>query len=218
MTRAARAQGGLVRGCCVLVVAALVVAGALAFLADRALAAPDLGAAPAGPDHGNTQTAIAITLAAQLVPTLLIQPHAVLALSEHDLSVIAATHPPSNVTGLTARIRDGLIVLSGQHPFGPFTVNPVARVSLALDVNQSPPGLSSRVNELDIGQLGLPGFIQDRILGSFASTINLDQLFKGSPELAVLRANLECLAIAPDGLRLGVHRPGSAPDTTVCAS
>jgi hypothetical protein len=218
VTRAARAQGGLVRGCCALLVVALVVLGAIAFIADRALAAPDLGAAPRGPDHGDSQTAIAVSLGSQLVLALIAQPHAVLTLSEHDLTVLAAAHPPSGVTGLTARVRNGLVVVSGQHPFGPFTVNPVAHVSVALDVNQAPPSLSSRVDQLDIGQLGLPGFIKDRILGSFASSINLDQLFKGSPALQALRANLECVAISPDGLLVGVHRPGFAPDTTVCAS
>lgn len=213
-----RAQAGLVRGCCLLVGATVVVAGLLAFVADRGFAAPDLGSAPQGPDHGDSQTAIAVSLGAQVVLAMVTQPHVVFTLSEHDLTVLAQAHPPSGVTGLTARVRNGLVVVSGQHPFGPFTVTPVARVSVAVDTRQSPPDLSSKVVELDIGQLGLPGFIQDRILGSFAGTIDLDRLFGGSPALQALRASLECVAVAPDGLHVGVHRPGVDPDTGVCGS
>ena len=213
-----RAQSGLVRGCCLLGVVALVLLGFAAFLADRALAAPDLGQAPRGPGHGEGETAIAISLGTQLALALLTQPHAVVTLSEHDLTILAAEHPPSDVTGLTARVRDGRIVLSGQHPFGPFTVTPVARVVLNLDVKQSPPSLTSRVAQLDIGQLGLPGFIQDRVLSSFGSSIDLNALFNGSPALEAVRAFLECVSVAPDGLRVGVHRPGIALDTAVCGS
>lgn len=212
------AQRGVVRGCCLLVAAAVVVTGALVFVAVRAFAAPDLGSAPQGPDHGDTQTAIALTLGSQVVLALVTQPHAVITLSEHDLTVLADAHPPAGVSGLTARVRDGLVVLSGQHPFGPFTVTPVAHVSVAVDTRQSPPALSSRVVELDLGQLGLPGFIQDRLLGSFAGTIDLDGLFGGSPALQALRSFLECVVVAPDGLRVGVHRPGIDPDTSVCGS
>lgn len=213
-----RAQSGLVRGCCLLGVVALVLLGFAAFIADRALAAPDLGQSPRGPGHGESETAIAVTLGAQLALALLTQPHAVVTLSEHDLTVLAAAHPPRDVTGLTARVRDGRIVLSGQHPFGPFTVSPVARVVLSLDVTRSPPSLTSRVAQLDIGQLGLPGFIQDRILGSFGSSIDVNALFNSSPALEAVRAFLECVTVAPEGLRVGVHRPGIALDTAVCAS
>ncbi|MGH7685693.1 MAG: hypothetical protein ACREN2_02585 [Candidatus Dormibacteria bacterium] len=213
-----RAQRGLVRGCCLLGVVALVLLGFAVFLADRALAAPDLGRSLQGPDHGESETAIAVSLGTQLALALLTQPHAVVTLSEHDLTILAAAHPPSDVTGLTARVREGRIVLSGQHPFGPFNVSPVARVVLNLDVTQSPPSLTSRVAQLDIGQLGLPGFIQDRILGSFGSTIDLNAMFNSSPALEAVRGFLECVSVAPDGVRVGVHRLGIAVDTAVCGS
>jgi hypothetical protein len=218
VTAARRAQRGLVRGCCLLGVAAVAIVGAVVFLAVRSLAAPDLGAAPQGPDHGDTETAIAVTLASQAVAELLAQPHAVVTLSEHDLTVLAAAHHPDDLSDVSARIRDQLIVLSGHRPFGPLTFTPVAHVSIRLDVTKSPPDLSSRVVELDVGQLGMPGFIRDRILGSFASTIDLNRLFSGSPALQALRANLECVAVVPEGLRVGVRRPGAQIDTSVCAS
>ena len=210
------------RGCCALSVALVVVLVVAVILAVRALAAPDLGAPPRGPDHGGDQTAIAISLSAELVPQLLLQPSAAVTLSEHDLTVLIDEHASAGLTGATARVRDGQILVSGQHPLGPFTVTPVAHLTLSLDPGQSPPALTSRVVELDVGQLGVPGFISDRVLGSLASSIDLDPLFGASPALQLLRANLECVAVVDNGqqagLRIGVHRPGAGADTTVCAS
>ena len=60
MSRPVRAQAGLVRGCCLLVVLLVVVLGTGAFFADRALAAPSLGASPRGPAHGESEPAIAV--------------------------------------------------------------------------------------------------------------------------------------------------------------
>lgn len=216
MTAAHRPERGLVRGCCLLVGFAVVVLGVLAFLADRALAAPDLGPPPQGPDHGGSETAIALTLGAQVATELLTQPHAVVTLSEHDLTVLAAAHLGGSWQNVTVRARGPLMVLSGQHAAGPVTVTPVARLSITLDVTKSPPSLSSQVEELDIGQLGMPGFIRDRIIGTVASSIDLNRLFSGSPPLQLLRANLECVAVVPGGLNVGVHRPGEQADTSVC--
>lgn len=206
------------RGCCLLIALAVVLLGVLAFVAVRALAAPDLGPPPQGPDHGDGETAIAISLGSQVVTQLLTQPHAVVTLSEHDLTVLATAHLPSGWSNVTARSRDHLVVLSGQHAFGPVAVSPVTHVSVSLDVTKSPPSLKSNVVQLDIGQLGTPGFIRDRIFGSFGSSIDLNRIFSGSPALQALRANLECVAVAPDGLRVGVHRPGTQTDTAVCGS
>ena len=210
------------RGCCVLVIAAVVVLGAAIFLAVRALAAPDLGGAPRGPDDGSDQTAIAVTLAAQLVPQLLLQSDATVTLSEHDLTVLVNEHSAGGLSGATARVRSGEIVVSGQHPFGPFTVTPVAHLAVSLDTSVSPPVLSTRMDEFDVGQLGVPGFIRDRILGSLSSSIDLGQLFSGAPPLQLLEGNIECVAVVDNGqqagLEIGVHRPGASGNTAVCAS
>ena len=36
--------------------------------------------------------------------------------------------------------------------------------------------------------------------------------------LRALRASIECVVIAPDGVRVGVHRPGTAADAGVCGA
>ena len=218
MTAARRPERGLVRGCCLLVSLAVVMLGVLAFLAVRTLAAPDLGAPPQGPDHGDSEAAIADYLGAKVITLLLTQSHAVVTLSEHDLTVLAAAHLTSPWSNVTARVRDQLIVVDGQHPYGPLTITPVAHISLSLDVTKSPPQITTRVEQLDIGQLGMPGFIRDRLVGSFASSIDVNRVFSnGSPELQVLRATIDCMRVVPGGLTLGVHRPGTQTDTSVCS-
>ena len=222
MTRRRRAQLGLMRGCCALVIVAVVVLGAAIFLAVRALAAPDLGAAPQGPDDGGDQAAIAVSLAAQAVPQLLLQSDATVTLSEHDLTVLINEHSAGGLSDATARVRNGEVVVSGQHPFGPFTVTPVAHLAISLDTSVSPPVLTTHVDEFDVGQLGVPGFIRDRILGSLSSSIDLDQLFSGTPPLRLLEGDIECVAVVDNGqhsgLVIGVHRPGASSNTAVCAS
>lgn len=213
------------RGCCALVAVAVVAVGAAIFLAVRATAAPDLGASPRGPSDGDGQTAIAVKLAAEVVPQLLLGSDATATLSEQDLTALVNEHGAGGLTGATVRARNGLLVVSGQHPFGPFSVTPVAHLSLSLDSTSSPPKLTMQVEEFDVGQLGVPGFIQDRLLGSLTSTIDLGQLFGGAPALQVLEGNIECAAVVDGdsgqqeaGLRIGVHRPGAGANTAVCTS
>jgi hypothetical protein len=220
VTAARRPERGLVRGCCLLIVLLVVVLGAAAYFADRALAAPSLGAAPAGPDHGDTEAAIAVALGVQLAAELLTEPHGVVTLSEHDLTVLARAHNPhpNSLSNLTARIRDGLVVISADHPFGPFTVTPVARIAISLASPNTSPSVSASIVELDVGQLVLPGFLRDREVGSLAPTLSLNALFGASAALQAVRASLECIVIAPDGVRVGVHRPATAPDPSVCGA
>ena len=220
MTGARRCQAGLVRGCCLLGILLVALLAGAAFVADRALAAPELGGAPRGPDDGDSQAAIAVSLGAQLAAELLAQPHATVTLSEHDLTVLAAAHNPNpgSLSAIAVRVRSGYVVVAGQHPVGPLSTTVVGRLSLTLDITRSPPALSTQVEELDVGQLGLPGFIRDRVLGNFASTIDLDELFNGSPALQAVRANLECVVVTAGGVRIGVHRPGTSPDPGTCGS
>lgn len=225
MTRRSRAQLGLMRGCCALVVLAVVVVGAAIFLVVRATAAPDLGAAPQGPSDGDGQTAIAVKLAVELVPQLLLSSDGTITLSEQDLTVLVNEHGVGGLTGATVRARNGQLVVSGQHPFGPFTVTPVAHLSVSLDTATSPPQLTTQIQEFDVGQLGVPGFIRDRVVGSLSTSIDLGQLFSGAPGLQVLEGNIECAAVVDGaggqqqaGLRIGVHRPGAGANTAVCTS
>ncbi|MBV8526715.1 MAG: hypothetical protein JOZ75_00210 [Candidatus Dormibacteraeota bacterium] len=224
MRRHSRAQLGLMRGCCALVVVGVVVVAAAIFLAVRATAAPDLGAAPSGPDDGDGQTAIAVRLAAELVPQLLLNANGTVTLSEQDLTVLANEHGAGGLSGATVRARNGQLVVSGQHPFGPFTVTPVAHLSVALDTTGSPPKLTTQVEQFEVGQLGVPGFVRDRMLGSLSSSVDLGQVFGGTPALQALEGNIECAAVVDGdsgsqaGLRIGVHRPGAAANTAVCTS
>ena len=225
MRRRSRAQLGLMRGCCLLVVVAVIVVGAAIFVTVRATAAPDLGAAPRGPGDGDGQTAIAVKLAAELVPQLLLSSDGTVTLSEQDLTVIVNEHGAGGLSGATVRARNGELVLSGQHPFGPLTVTPVAHLSVALDTTTAPPKLTTQVEEFDVGQLGVPGFIRDRLLTSVTSSIDLGQLFGGAPALQGLASNIECAAVVDGdsgpqqaGLRIGVHRPGAGANTAVCTS
>ena len=104
------------------------------------------------------------------------------------------------------------------HPFGPFTVEPVAHTSLTLDSVASAPKVVMQVVELDVGALTLPGLIRDRMVGTLAPSFSMNLLFSGSAALQALRANLECVVVVADGVRIGVHRPGTAPDPAVCGS
>lgn len=225
MTRRSRAQLGLIRGCCALVVVGVVIVGAAIFVAVRAAAAPDLGAAPRGPNDGDGQTAIAVKLAAELLPQLLLNSDGTVTLSEQDLTVLVNEQGAGGLSGATVRARNGQLVVSGQHPFGPFTVTPVAHLTLALDTTTSPPKLALQVEKFEVGQLGVPGFIRDRMLGNLSSSIDLGQLFGGSPALQALESNIECAAVVDGdpgqrqaGLRIGVHRPGAGANAAVCTS
>lgn len=213
-----RGERGIVRGCCLLALLLLVVLGLGAFLADRAVAAPDLGAPPRGPSHGSTQTAIALALGAQLVAELVAQPHGVVTLSEQDLTVLAQEHNPhpGKLRDVVARIRDGLVDVSASTSIGPLGVTVVADFTIGLQPTDTTPQITATVVSVDVGALDLPSWLRDRIVG--APSVAVDPLFDSTPALRAVRANLECLVVAPDGLRIGVHRPGSAPDASVCGS
>ena len=216
------AQRGLVRGCCLGVLLLLALLGLLAFAVDRAMAAPDLGSPPGGTSHGDTQQAIAVSLAVQIAAELIVQDHAVVTLSERDLTVLAAQNNqnPGRFHNLQARVRNGQVVVSADTSFGPLGVTMVTYLTVSLDRSAAPPVIDVRSNAVDIGALHVPGWLKDRFAGSSAPTISLDQLFSGiaaaKPVLSELEKNVECLSVAPDGVRIGVHRPGAGADTTVC--
>ncbi len=153
-------QRGFVRGCCLGLLVLLVLVGGSVFVADRALAAPVLGAPPAGPSHGATETAIAIALGKEMAQELLVSPHGVVVLSEEDLTVLAlANNPhPNEYRNLQVRVRNGLVVVSAQISAGPFTPTAVAHISLTLKPGPNGPVIAAQVPEVDIGMLGLPGF------------------------------------------------------------
>jgi hypothetical protein len=211
-------ERGLFRGCCLGLVLLLALVGFSAYLIDRAIAAPELGADAAGPAHGSSEQQIAVALGAQLAAELLANTHAVVTLSEADLSVIAAQNNPhpDRFHAVAARVRGGSIAVSALTNEGPLTVTGVAYVGVALDRSQGTPQLAVQVVRLDVGELTLPGWLRDRLLGSVSPSLAIDQLLDSGPALRALRDNLECVVVARDGLRIGVHRPGIASDPATC--
>jgi hypothetical protein len=212
-------QRGFVRGCCLGVVALLILVGGSVFVADRALAAPVLGAPPAGPSHGATETAIAIALGKEMAQQLLLSPHGVVVLSEDDLTVLAvANNPhPNEYRDIQVRVRNGLVVVSAQISAGPLTPTVVAHISLTLQPGGNGPVIAAQVPEVDIGMLGLPGFAGSGIVAQIDSALSLDRLFAIAPELSPLRTDIECVAVVPGGIAVGVHIPLVASDPSSCA-
>jgi hypothetical protein len=212
-----RSETGLFRGCCFGVVLLLVALGLLAFVVDRAVAAPDLGAGAAGPSHGGDESQIAVALATQLAAELASNPQAVISLSEMDLSVLANQNRPSRFSSLEARIRNGQVVISGPTNEGPFTVTAVAYVSISLNTTTSPPQFSANVTRLDIGQIEVPGIIRDVLLHDSEPGISMSNLF-AEVALRAAEADVECLRVTTTAVVIGVHRPGVTPDPSVCAA
>lgn len=205
------------RGCCLLLVLLVLLAGAGAYLAERAFASPDLGAGPAGPDDGEDQRQIALTLGAQLVSQLISGGHGRVTLSEHDLTVLARAHNPhpDRYTNLVARIRDNLLVISGNDRFGPLSLEPVLHIALAL-TGTTVSSIALQVQQVDIGELTLPGFLRDRVSESIPSAISIPSLFGAGPVTAALSDDIDCVTVAGDGVVVGVHRPGVSPDQSTC--
>ena len=213
-------QRGIIRGCCLGLLVLLIVLGGSVYLADRALAAPTLGAAPAGPSHGSTETAIALALGTEMAAQLIQSPHGVVVLSEQDLTVLAiANNPhPSAFRDLQVRIRKGLVVVSAQVSAGPFTPTGVAHISLSLKPGPNGPTIAAQVPEVDIGMLGIPGFATPDLAAQIDDALSLDRLFAIDPRLSVLRSDIECVAVVPGGVAVGVHDPGAAPVASSCVA
>jgi hypothetical protein len=207
-----------VRGCCLGLLMLLVLVGGSVFVADRALAAPVLGAPPAGPSHGTTETAIAIALGKVMAAQLITSPHGVVVLSEQDLTVLAAANNPhpSEYRDVQVRVRNGLVVVSAQISAGPFTPTAVAHISLALQPGQNGPVIAAQVPEVDIGMLGLPGFAGSGLVSQIDAALSLDRLFAIAPELSPLRTDIECVAVVPGGIAVGVHIPLVASEPSSC--
>jgi hypothetical protein len=211
-------QRGIVRGCCLGVLVLLIALGGSAFLADRALAAPVLGAPPAGPSHGTTETAIALSLGGSMAAQLIDGSHGVVVLSEQDLTVLAvANNPhPNEYRDLQVRVRGGLVVVSAQISAGPFTPTAVAHISLALQPGATGPVIAAQVPEVDLGLLGLPGFAGSGLVTQIDAALSLERLFSIAPKLSALRSDIECVAVVPGGLAVSVHDPGVPAVASSC--
>jgi len=196
----------------------VVIVGGSAFLADRALAAPELGAPPAGPSHGSTEIGIAAALGGQMAEELIAGGHGVVTLSEQDLTVLAvANNPhPDQYRDVEVRVRSGLVVASARIAAGPFTPTVVAHVALGLRPGPHGPVIAAQVPELDVGLLWLPGFAGSGLVNEIDAALSLDRLFAFDPRLSPLRDDIECVAVVPGGVAVGVHDPGVPADPASC--
>lgn len=211
-------QAGLVRGCCLGLVLLAAVAIFAAVEGFRALAAPDLGAAPAGASHGTDVALIAAELAGDAGTQLLAGEHAVVVVSEQDLTVIAQARNPSpdRFRNPQVRIRDGLLVVSAQSSIGPFGVTPVARTQLVFSDPNNSPQISTQTVDYAVGQLDLPQWLGDRFDPVPSATVNFAKLFAANPILLTLSQALECVSVKPDGVHVGFHRPLTSADPSRC--
>jgi hypothetical protein len=211
-------ERGVVRGCCAGLALIVIAAAAAVFLSLRALAAPSLGPAPAGPSHGTTEVAIALALGTQMAAELVAGPHGVVTLSEQDLTVLAiANNPhPNAYRDVQVRVRSGLVVVSAQISTGPFTPTAVVHVSLTLRPGAAGPVIAAQIPEIDVGQLGVPGFLGTGLVAQIDAALSLDKLFSIDPRLQALRDDIECVAVVPGGVTVGVHDPGIPSVASAC--
>jgi hypothetical protein len=210
----------LIRGCCLGLLLLVGLIGYTAYVIDRAVASPDLGAAPRGPSHGDSELAIAATLAPQLAAKLLVQPHATVELSEHDLTVLVmANNPkPNDYRNVMARVRDGTLLVSADISIGPFSPTTAVRVKLLFDNTAGQAHLTSQVSDVAVGQMALPGWLRDRFVNQVMQSTSLDPLFGGDTALQAVASHVECVAVTATGVRIGIHRPGVLADASICGS
>jgi hypothetical protein len=206
----------VLRGCCFGLVLLVIVVAATSFVTVRALAAPNLGAPPGGTSHGSSEVLIAAALAGEAAVQLIGADHAVVVLSERDLTVIAQARNPSpdRYRDPQARIRGDDVVVSADTDVGPLGVTAVATFQLVLSDTAAATKIIAQPVAYAVGQLGVPGFVADRIDSRGSQTLNLTQLFASNPALLALSKLLECLSVRPDGVHVGFHRPGSTSSST----
>jgi hypothetical protein len=142
----------------------------------------------------------------------------VVILSEQDLTVLAvASNPhPNAYRDIQVRVRDGLVVASAQISTGPFTPTAVVHVSLTLKPGPSGPVIAAQIPEIDVGQLGVPAFLGAGLVSQIDTALSLDRLFSIDPRLKALRDDIECVAVVPGGVAVGVHDPGVPAVPSAC--
>jgi len=190
-------------------VALIALGGVLSVLA---LSAPDLGADPGGRNDGDSQRAIAVSMAASLTQQLIAGPHGVVTLSEHDLTVlIRENNPnPTRFRDPNARVRDGLVVIDAHTPLGPVTVVAVAKLALARTIGgDGLPQVTATFTAVQVGGLGLPDFAAKALQNRVQQAFDLQDVLSSNDFLRLARQDLDCVAVASDGVRLGFHRPGT---------
>lgn len=195
----------------------LVVAGG-GFVAWQASAAPDLGAAPRGPDDGSTRLEIAATMGRKAAAGLALAPHTVVTLSEQDLSTVLRTSNPDaqHFRDPEARVRDGLVVIDAHTSLGPLGFVAVGRVSLSLVCPpDGAPDVAADVRGISAGRMPLPGWAVSQIRDRIGRDIDLHGLLADA-QLDPIRPYLDSVQVTGDGVALGFHRPGILQSNDPC--
>jgi len=188
-----------------------------------ALATPDVGAPPAGPAHGSTEREIAASLAVTVRRELATSPHAILVLSEQDLTVLAVAHNPnpSRFRSPQVRVRNATLVITTLAELSSLKkdVTGVLYVKVGLaGTGSSTPTVTTRIIGVDIGELPVPDFVSSWVGVPAASPVDPASALLANPALKELTPYLDCAAVAADGVRLSFHRPDAVLDPAHCAT
>ena len=203
------------RGCCAFLVVLVVLCAAAVVLLVRLTATPAfLSGPPPGPDDGGSTQAIAARLAADLAVQLgrgTTDP--AVTVSDRDLTVVAAAEnpDPGTFTDVQVRTGGGRLLLSARSHLGPLPVFVTVRLIPHL-VGGDP---QIRVDEIDVGDQVLPGFMRTMVDPRGQAVLDLGTVV-GAMHAAGLQ--IGCVAVVRTGVVLGFQRVGAHPDPSPCAS
>ena len=200
-----------------LLVAVLIAAGGL--LTWQSTAAPDLGAAPRGPDDGHTRLQIAAVMGRKAAQGLALAPHTVVTLSEKDITTVlrSSIADPQQFRDPEGRVRDGLVVIDVRTKLGPVDITAVGRVALSLVCPaDGAPDVAADVNSISAGRMPLPGWAVTQIRDRISRDIDLHGLLADA-QLDPIRPYLDSVAVTADGVALGFHRPGLLQGNSPCS-
>ena len=200
-----------------LLVAVLIAAGGL--LTWQSTAAPELGAAPRGPDDGHTRLQIAAVMGRKAAQGLALAPHTVVTLSEKDITIVlrSSIPDPQQFQDPEGRVRDGLVVINVRTKLGPVGITAVGRVALSLVCPaDGAPDVAADVNSISAGRMPLPGWAVTQIRDRISRDIDLHGLLADA-QLDPIRPYLDSVAVTADGVALGFHRPGLLQGNSPCS-
>lgn len=170
--------------------------------------------APPGANDGGSTQAIAARLAAKLAVQLgRGSTRPVVTVSDRDLTVIAAEQNPDphTFTGVQVHSAAGRLLLSAHSHLGPLPV--IVTVRLDLHLASGDPQI--RVDEIDVGDQVLPGFMRTMVDPRGQAVFDLGPMVRA---IHVAGAKIGCVAVVTDGVRLGFQLAGARADPALCSS
>jgi hypothetical protein len=211
-------ERGVRAACAIIVLLLLALVAGTGVVSWQATAAPDLGAAPRGPDDGHTRLEIATAMGHRAAAGLLLSPHTEVTLSEHDLTtVLRSSNPaPQQFQNPEARVRDGLVVIDVRTTLGLVSITAVGRVALSLVCPaDGTPDIGADVRDMTAGRMPLPGWAVSQIRDRISRDVDLHALLADA-QLDPIRPYLDSVKVTGDGVALGFHRPGLLQPANAC--